>query len=449
MGLPGRTEESLERLLGARVRFPDGASRSSSGSSPAEPSGAPCVVRPTRAADVVRLVRWARVHRIGLVARGGGTSLVGGATAGADQVQVDFSEWTLPARVDPVAQRATIGPGTITAEVSRISRRHGLFYPPNPGSWRRSTIGGNAATNAGGPRSFRYGTTLAWVAGVRAVLGNGGEVALGSASRKRSAGPELLGLLIGSEGTLGLFTELTVRLAPLPLSRTIVIAPLPRRPDLGGAVRRLTVQRSAPISAVEYLDATCASYLEERMKFDPGGGGLLLIEVEGGERGARIDAVVAALRRSGVRAPFESGLPPDRLWDLRGDAGVQLDRELARRLREDVAVPVRRLNELIRGIAEIGRRFRVGVATFGHIGDANLHPNFVLDPESPAAARLRRALWSTVRRLGGTVSGEHGIGQVKRSEIERELGVRSVAWLGAVKRFCDPDGILNPGKLFP
>lgn len=449
MGLSVRTAESLERLLGPRVRFPVPPART--GSKGTEPKRPPvsAVVRPTRAADVVQLVRWARTHRVGLVARGGGTSLVGGSDPHPDEVVVDFSSWTRPARVDPMGRRATVGPGTITAEVSRLARRYRLFFPPNPGSWRQSTIGGNAATNAGGPRSFRYGTTRAWVAGARAVLGTGVPVALGTEARKRSAGPELLDLLVGSEGTLGLFTELTVRLAPLPASRSVVVAPLPARSDLGEIVRRLTELRGARISAVEYLDAACSPYLARRLDLEGADDGLLLVEVEGEERTPPTGKVIAVLRRTGSRARHVTDLASDALWDLRGEAGVALDREIGPRIREDVAVPIRSLNGLRRTIEALARRFGVRVATFGHVGDGNLHPNFVVDPNGPTAARLQRELWSAVRSLGGTISGEHGIGRIKRSALGAELGGASVAWLRAVKEFCDPDGILNPGTLFP
>ncbi len=411
------------------------------------------VARPSDPDDVVRLVRWARRARVPLVPRGAGTSLDGESVPPRGAVVVDLSRWTRIDAIDPDARTARVQPGVVNLSLQRAARPYGLFYPPNPGSWTRSTIGGNIATNASGPRSFRYGPTRAWVRQLEVVLGTGERLRLGSAAPKRSVGPELGALLVGSEGTLGIVTEATVGLAPIPAVREGLVVPVPDGTALGALAVRLRRAAGTGLSAVEYLDRGCAEALGAgRRLLGPAGRPLLLLELEADDRvaaEARRTRVADALREGGVESSATVFDDADELWTLRGESGVVLDERFGERIREDVCVPLGRLDELLRAIATISDEERVPVFLFAHLGEGSLHPNYVVDPSSPTATRVRRRLWDAALSLGGTISGEHGVGRIKREYVARELGPGVVAWLEDVKRRCDPDGILNPGSLLP
>ncbi len=432
----------------------DPAARDGAGRDGSHLRGRPAaVVRPGGPEDVVRIVRWARRSRVPLVPRGAGTSLDGESVPPDGAVAVDLSGWRRILAIDPDELTARVEPGVVNFELQTALRPQGLFYPPNPGSWTRSTIGGNIATNASGPRSFRYGPTRSWVRRVEVVLGTGERVALGTPAAKRSVGPELLSLLVGSEGSLGIVTEATLRLVPTPAVREGLVVPLPEGTALGALALRLRRARGTGLSAIEYLDRACADALAARRRaVGPTDAALLLLELEADDRAtadARRRAVVGALRDGGIEAPPTLFDDADELWTLRGESGVVLDERYGERVREDVAVPLSRLDEMLRAVAAISAEEAVPVFLFAHLGEGSLHPNFGVDPASRTAQRVRTRLWDAALALGGTISGEHGIGRLKRGYVARELGAGAVAWLADVKRHCDPDGILNPGTLYP
>jgi FAD/FMN-containing dehydrogenase len=443
---------SLSRLLPGRVELdPEQRDRYGRDASYLR-GGAAAVVRPRSASELVRLVRWARRERVGLVARAGGTSLNGESSGSPSTVSVDFGGWNRIRAIDPGARRARVEPGVVNADLDRALAPFRLFFPPNPGSWRTSTIAGNAATNASGPRSFRYGSTRRWIVGARVVLGTGETIRLGTRALKRSAGPDLVGAFLGSEGTLGWFTELTVALARRPAARRGLVIPLPARVRLGRLATRLSHSPVLGLSAVEFVDRRAGQYLGPELGTDPGPGGLLLLELEG-DRVNSLDPPARRLARE-LRAEGVDSRPAwvedaDELWTLRGRAGAQLDAEMGPRVREDVAVPLAGLDDLIRDLRRIARQFAVPFTVYGHLGEGNLHPNFGIDPASAAGLRLRRAVLLAAHALGGTISAEHGIGRVKASLLTLELGRGPVDLLRSFKRRCDPAGILNPGKLLP
>jgi FAD/FMN-containing dehydrogenase len=411
------------------------------------------VVAPADADDVVALVRWARRHRVPLVPRGAGTSLDGESVPADGAVVLDFSRWSRLLEVDSDGLWARVEPGVVNRDLQRALLPYGLFFPPNPGSWTTSTIGGNVGTNASGPRSFRYGPTRAWVREVEAVLGTGSRVRLGSRVAKRSVGPDLLQLFVGSEGTLGITTEVTVRLALVPAVRQGVVVPLSRRVALGRLAARLSRVPGSGLSAVEYLDRRCAAAIAERRSAPwPSGSSLLLLEVEAegpADAGKRLGRVRTALAEVGVTnrlAVFEDA---DELWTLRGTSGEVLEERYGVTVREDVAVPLLHVDALIAQVSSIARREKVPFFLFGHLGEGSLHPNYAVDPASRKAERIRAAVLRASRSLGGTISSEHGVGRSKRAFLAEELGAGAVDLLGSVKRACDPDGILNPGKLYP
>ncbi|HEV8050213.1 MAG TPA: FAD-binding oxidoreductase, partial [Thermoplasmata archaeon] len=239
------------------------------------------VVRPADPDDVVALVRWARTHRVALTARGGGTSLDGECVPVRGGVVVDFAGWNSIGEVDPVTRTVRVGPGVINHDLAEALRPSGWFFPPNPGSWRSSTIGGNLATNASGPRSFRYGPTRRWVHAAEVVLGTGERVVLGPSTAKRAVGPELLDLVVGSEGTLALATSVVLRLAPSPARRCAVVATVPVGAPLGPVAVALTSRPTLRLAAIEYVDERVGGLLRARPGAKlPGEGPLILLEVE-------------------------------------------------------------------------------------------------------------------------------------------------------------------------
>jgi D-lactate dehydrogenase (quinone) len=410
-------------------------------------------VRPVDPEDVVALVRWARRHRVALVPRGGGTSLDGEAVTLSGGVVVDLSGWKTIADISPDRRSVRVGPGVVNGDLQTALRPFGLFYPPNPGSADMCTIGGNVGTNASGPRSFAYGSTRRWVREVEAVLGTGERVRLGSRAEKRSVGPELLHLFIGSEGTLGIATEIVLRLAPRPEFRRGWVVPLSEKAALGPIAGALSRTHGTGLSAIEFLDAFSA----EGLRVGRGAGWrsdspLLLLEIEASdpsEARARGRRVQAALVKAGVRAEPAVFDDADRLWSLRGETGRVLDERIGPRVREDVAVPLDRVDALVKALRRIALSEGVPLYLFGHLGEGSLHPNFAVDPVSPTATRIRAAVCATSLALGGTISAEHGVGRLKREFLEPEVGVAALRLLRAVRRACDPDGILNPGKLYP
>ncbi len=443
---------ALERSVrGTVARDPKSLARVVSDASPLS-APALAVVAPVDAEDVLAIVAWARKARVGLVPRGGGTSLAGGAVPVGPTVVVDLAAWNTVVEVNASEGWARVGPGLVNLDFQRALQPLGMFFPPNPGSWTRSTLGGNLGTNASGPRSFRYGPTRTWIRALEIVLGNGRRVRLGTRALKRSAGPDLLSFVVGSEGTLGIVTEITARLAPLPQVREAFVVPVPPTARLGAVASRLSQAAGTGLSAVEYVDGTCASAMAERRRsLHLTGEALLLLEIEADDarQAARRRArVLEMLSSEGVSSPATE-VAPEALWTLRGEAGTLLDATIGPRVREDVAVPLGRLDELVEALRRIASEEGMGYHLYGHLGEGSLHPNFAVDPTGERGNRVRARVVRTALALGGTVSAEHGIGLLKVPFLVEELGPGAVDWLVAVKRWCDPDGILNPGKVYP
>ena len=450
MALAPRALAALRGIVGDRLRTDPGEIGSYRRDASHRVGRVDAVVRPTDAAEVVALVGWAREHRVPLVARGAGTSL-DGESVPSSGVVVDLSGWNEILEIDPVDRVARVRPGVVNHDLQLAARAHGLFFPPNPGSWRTSTLGGNAATNASGPRSFRYGPTRAWLREAEVVLGTGERLRVGARAPKRSIGPDLLQLVVGSEGTLGVFTELTVALAPAPARRAALGVALPEAAPLGPIVAALARALPDGLAALEYLDRRCAETLARTPGARlPSGAALLLLELESAtesEETDRLERLSARLRALGVDADPVVFPDADRLWSLRGESGTALDREMGERVREDVCVPVGRLDELLRLIERVGADAGVATCVYGHLGEASVHPNFAIDPTTGPAERLRERFLRGTLALGGVVSGEHGIGAVKRGLLPEQVGPAGIRILRDLKRSCDPDGILNPGKL--
>jgi glycolate oxidase len=333
----------------------------------------------------------------------------------------------------------------------------GLFYPPDPASYKNSYIGGNIAENAGGIRSAKYGVTKHYVLGLEVVLPTGEIVHTGGLTSKNVVGFDLTGLICGSEGMLGIITEATLKLLPLPEATRTVRATFKTMRAACACPPAFTRARVTPV-AIEVLDRNSIRAVESEFAFgiDPDAGALLLVSVDGPrdevEREARL--VEEVVKGSGgydvLRS--ESREDEDKLWDVRRALSPSIKKFGTLKFNEDVVVPRSRVPELIERVEEIGRKFSTFVVNFGHLGDGNIHVNFMCErTDADAVARARAAVGETFAasvNLGGTISGEHGIGYVKAPYLGMALDAETIEAMRRIKRALDPRGILNPGKMF-
>ncbi|GAA2014306.1 glycolate oxidase subunit GlcD [Catenulispora yoronensis] len=420
-------------------------------------SGVPqAVVRPGSTEEVARILRWADRHRIPIVPRGAGTSLAAGAVPVQGGVVLALTRMDRVVAVDPVDLTAVVQPGVTTQTLARAVAEYGLHYPPDPGSQRVSTLGGNVATNAGGLHGLKYGNTGGYVLGVEAVLADGEVIRAGGRLLKDVAGYDLVRLLTGSEGTLAVLTELTLALRPAPATSRTGLAYFADLEAAGEAVRGIVAAGVLP-ATLEFLDAHCVRAVESyaRLGLDTTAGALLLFGDDGGapevDRTLHVMAETArshgALSVQVATAAAES----EALLAARRCALPALSKLGGATMLEDVGVPRSRLPELVRRIDEIAARHGVTIATFGHAGDGNAHPVGCFDPgdarQRAAVAAAFDDVFAVAVELGGTITGEHGVGAAKLPYLAAQLGGAQVALQARIKRAFDPKGILNPGKL--
>jgi FAD/FMN-containing dehydrogenase len=399
------------------------------------------VVRPGSAEEVAAVVAWCYERDVAMVPVGGLTGYAGGAVPRSDVIAIALNRLDRIRSFDPLAWRMEAEAGVTTATIARRARESGLLFPPDPGAAEQSQLGGNLATNAGGPHAFRYGVTGQWVLGVEAVLAPGELVSFGGPVRKDVAGLDLRALLIGSEGTLGIITAAWLRLVPAPEETFVVAAGFPSIEAGCAAIDAVRGSGVVP-AALEYLDGL--SLRAAPAPFLSVGDYELLVVCEA-ESARDRDELLAALG-DGAVAP-----PPAAVWRWREGVSFAVRGLRGDKLSEDVAVPVERLREAIEGVLAIGERVGVEACSWGHAGDANLHASFLYD--SPAARERAEAaaaeLFDLARALGGTASGEHGIGLLKAGQLSRQWSPAAVEAARAVKRALDPKGLFNPGKKEP
>ncbi len=418
---------------------------------------AEAVVRPANASQVAAVVAWCEEHDVPIVPRGGGTGFAGGAVPVGGGVVLSLERLTGIRRLDPLRWQLEVEAGVTTAAVRRLARENGLWFPPDPGAAEQSHIGGNVATNAGGPHAFKYGVTGHWVTGLEAVVMPGEVIRLGGALRKDVAGYDLRSLLIGSEGTLGVVTSVSLRLIPGP-EAAFPVAGVYASVAAGCEAVAAAMACGIVPAAIEYLDGATTRLA---------GGGypgplgpevemLVIAEADGDSASAArgralLEEALAEGARS-VYAPTETA-EIAALWRWRDGVSLLVTAARGGKVSEDVAVPVDRLQEAIEGTLEIGRAHGLEACSWGHAGDGNLHSSFLLDPgsegERTAAAAAAGDLFALAVRLGGTISGEHGLGVVKGGQLRRQWAPRAVELHDAVKRAFDPKGLLNPGKKRP
>jgi glycolate oxidase subunit GlcD len=414
---------------------------------------AEAIVFPGSTDEVAGVVAVCARHGVAVVPRGAGTGYAGGAAADSGVI-LNLCRMTRVGALELEAQRLAVEAGVVTAEVHARAAAAGLYYPPDPGSSSTSTIGGNVACNAAGPHALRYGPTSDYVVGLTAVLADGRVLRLGEGADA----PQLIPLLCGSEGTLAVITEVLLRLIPAPEARATLAATFS---DIGGAAAAVAAIAGAGIvpAALEFLDRAALDAIAATGAGEvaPGAGALLIVEVEGAaaDVNAQGEAVRGALSAAAALTidHATSAVEAARLWKLRKSVSAAVAKVQIGKVNEDVVVPRDRVAELVERSRQIGAANELGVVTFGHLGDGTIHATFLIDPRVPgdrlSAAAAAEQLFDTVLAMGGSLSGEHGVGTAKLAFVERQLGSEQVALMRRIKRAFDPAGILNPGKKIP
>jgi glycolate oxidase len=406
------------------------------------------VVRAGSTADVQATLRVASATRTPVVPRGAGTGLSGGASA-VDGCITLSTERMRSISVEPAAMTVTVGPGLLNAEVKAAVAARGLWYPPDPSSFEICSIGGNLATNAGGLCCVKYGVTTDYVLGLEVVLADGRALRLGGATVKDVAGYDLKRLFVGSEGTLGVITEATLRLRPPPPPVTTVAATFASVVDAGEAV--VAIVASLRPAALELMDAAAIAAVERVTPMGLGAevGALLIGQTDGGPDEAAFVAKACEAAGATYVAVTDDDAEAALLMGARRMAIPCVER-LGAVLIEDVAVPVPRIPALVAALEDVAARTRTAIPVIGHAGDGNLHPLVTFDASDPDATARAAVAFDEVMvaalRLGGTVTGEHGVGVLKVDHLVAQLGPDVLDLTRRVKAAVDPLGILNPGK---
>jgi glycolate oxidase len=420
----------------------------------APPGRARCLVSARSTGEVAATVRWASEHGVPVVPRGAGTGLAGGAAAVDGCVVLSLARMNAIPELDPADEVAVAEAGVVTADLDRAAAAHGLMYPPDPSSHEMSTIGGNLATNAGGLRCVKYGVTRDAVLGLEVVLASGRVVRTGRRTVKGVAGYDLTGLFVGSEGTLGVITSATLRLRPRPAEPPATVAAT--FPSFGAAARAAAAILRARLqpSLLELLDRVTLRAIDDwkHVGFGDAAQALLIAQDDGDDavhhRRASAMQRICAEHGALLAEVSDSEEESRQLLDLRRLAGQATER-LGATLVEDVCVPRSRLPDMVERIERAAARHGVLIATVAHAGDGNLHPVFVFDHQADVPPSVWAAADEVFRAaidLGGTLTGEHGVGVIKRRWLEAELGEDAMAVHRAIKAALDPDGLMNPGK---
>ena len=419
------------------------------------PAGTPlALVRPTTTEHVQAAMRWATRHRVPVVPQGARTGLSGGANAVDGGILLSLMRMNAIVEVDPVDQVAVAQPGVVNADLSRAALEMGMFYPPDPSSWEESTLGGNLATNAGGLCCVKYGVTGDFVRGLEVVLADGEVIRAGRRTVKGVAGYDLTRLLVGSEGTLGVITEATLSLRPAPEDALTMAAVFDDVRTALDAATRIMASGQRP-SLLEFLDGPSIAAIQayRDMGLPDGARAMLLLQSDRGPAAAEDVEILGRLCRDlgAVEVAVATNhQESEMLLEARRLINAAIEKVGASFV-DDVAVPRARLIDLLTGVERIAREHGVTIMCPGHIGDVNMHPHVVFDRgDDDAAARAADAFGAIMElalRLGGTITGEHGVGTLKRPWLGQELGEVGLGLQSRIKTAFDPLGILNPGKV--
>ena len=413
------------------------------------------VALPTSTAEVAALVKLAAEHRIPIVPRGAGSGLSGGAAGIEGGLTIALTKMDAVIEIDKENLVVVTQPGILNADLKKRVAAEGLFYAPDPASYEICSIGGNLGTNAGGLCCVKYGQTRDSVLGLEVVLADGRVIRTGGRYIKNVAGYALTHLFVGSQGTLGIITEATLRLRVAPPARTTMLAFFPTLDSAGDAVARI-VAAGIDMVTLELLDRASIAAVDDafNLGLDRDAEAMLLVESDRPEPAAfaELDAAVAACEAAGSTTTMRAADATEADWlrQARRLALRALERQGTVRM-EDVGVPRSRVPDLLRAIDAIGKRYEIKVATFGHAGDGNLHPNFIFDHGDPRAEELtdlaRADLYRAAIDLGGTVTAEHGIGLARRDVLVEQVGADVIDVMRSIKDALDPLGILNPGRV--
>jgi len=421
------------------------------------------VVRPDGASQIAKIMRLANRERIPVTPRGAGSGLSGGAVPVFGGILLSLARMNRILEIDIRNLVAVVEPGVVTNEINEAVRRHGLFYAGYPMSLETCFIGGNVAENAGGGRAIKYGVTGRYVLGLEVVLPTGEIVELGGKRLKDVTGYDLLHLMVGSEGTLGVFTRIVLRLLPLPVARTVLLVPFRDATSALAVVPHIIAEARIIPASVEFMDhsALRASYdmIGEKPPH-PATGALLLIELDGPSAAhveAETEAVVDACLAGGALDAYVGNTPTTekRMWRVREKVSEALTLKSPHQSAEDIVVPPAAIAQLLVELERLSEQYGVFIPCFGHAGDGNLHARIIKGQETPVEAwetvkpEILADLYRAVRRLGGTISGEHGIGLKRSPYLPLVMDPALIELQRRIKQTFDPLNILNPGKIFP
>jgi glycolate oxidase len=415
------------------------------------------VVHPGSTEEVAAVVKLANEFSIAIVTRGSGTGLSGGSVPSEGCIVLCLTRLDKILSVDAANLTVRAQCGVITAAIDAAANKHGLFYPPDPGSMKISTIGGNVAENSGGLRGLKYGVTRDYVMGLEVVLPDGRIARFGNACVKDVAGYSMKDLFIGSEGTLGIITEVLLKVLPRPAARRTMLASYDRMEDAAQTVSDIIAAKIIPCT-LEFLDRMTIGCVEDYAKIGLPRDceALLLMETDGHPAAVAEEAeqMLALARARGARDVriARDDTEALQLASARRSAFSALARVRPTTILEDVTVPRDKLAEMVAFVAEVAKKHNLLVGTFGHMGDGNLHPTFLTDERNTEEmARVHEALEDIVTKtlaLGGTITGEHGVGLAKKAWLRRQVGENSHDLMREIKRAWDPQNLLNPGKIF-
>ncbi|MDX6766556.1 MAG: FAD-linked oxidase C-terminal domain-containing protein [Candidatus Methylacidiphilales bacterium] len=443
----------LRKLFGRRILQTDPETLAAHAGDAWHASHPPeAVALPSTTAEVSRLLTFCHRHRIPVTARGAGRGYVGSCVPVRGGVALSLARMNRIREISREDFVAVVEPGVITGELQRRVEARGLFYPPDPASLNESTIGGNIATNAGGPRCVKYGVTRNYVMGLEIVLADGTVVTTGGRTHKNKLGFNLTDLFTGSEGMLGITTLATLRLIPLPPARAVVVGTFPHARAAAAAVQAVLARGFLP-SAMEVADAFTLASARKYSPGTPPGNAFLLLEVDGQSASVRGESrdLAVILESCGALRVFRATTTAaqDRLWGMRRDFSYSLKATGLHKINQDIVVPRGKLVQVFKLSEQLKKKYRVETSAFGHAGDGNIHVNLMFAKGEEHAPRVRLAqdeLFRRVLEMGGTITGEHGTGLARKPwwNLATTAGSRKLHQL--VKQALDPLNILNPGK---
>jgi glycolate oxidase len=454
--------DELKSIVGeANVRTDAEAIRENSTDATKVFHPADVVVFPETTAQVAAIVVLANRLRVPVVSRGGGVGFAGGAVPIHGGIVMSMRRMNRILEINPIDLLAVVEPGVITADLHRAAESKGLMYPPDPASLKDSTLGGNVAHNAGGPRAFKYGVTRQYLLGLEAVIGTGEIIQAGGRVVKNAVGYDLTDLMCGSEGTLGIITKLTMRLVPKPEASATIMALFKSVRECAVAANRLIEAKIIP-SKLELIDRQSLAAIRQYIKDESlptacelpqTANALLLIEVDGepNEVGHSLERVRQVVVQSG--GAVQEAENPEDLWAVRRYMSPAVGRIRPHKINEDIVVPRSRVGDYLEAMERLQAEFGLPIVSFGHVGDGNLHVNLMIDNSNQAeretAGTVKRRIFELAVEMGGTISGEHGIGIMKSEFLSLALTGASIDAMKRIKQALDPNNILNPGKIFP